>query len=426
MLRAAYLTCIALAPLPFGAGPGWAWATLAVLLGVLLLAWGTGVLRGGVAAHRPPRTVALGLLAVALVAGFVAVQTLPGLPVAHPLWVEAATALDRPVAATIALEAEAARAALAKLIMIVAAFWLALQLARHRDDGGGGLAVVAGAAAVYAAYGLVLHGLDQQTVLWMDKPAYREVATGPFVNRNVFAGYLGLGLVAATALLSGRVRRDGAAVLLGADWPWTAVWLTVAGALAATQSRGGIAATALALAVMALVGAPSGPPLRRLAAGLGVGSAVAGAAAVALVPRWHGLDAALDERLAVYGATLELIGQRPWLGHGFGAFEAAFRLVRPEALDRVFAQAHNGYLEAAVGLGVPAALLLLAGLAMPALACFRAARQGSAAGLAGLGAGVLVAGHAVVDFAPQVPAVALTAACLLGLGAGRASTRRRD
>ncbi len=426
MLRVAYLTCIALAPLPFGAGPGWAWATLAVLLAVLLLAWGAGVLLGQVAARQPSRAAGLGLLALALAAGFAGMQTLPGLPLAHPLWAEAATALDRPVAATIALDPEAARAALAKLAMVAAAFWLAFQLGGRRDHGGGTLAVVAGAAGVYAAYGLMLHALDQQTVLWMDKPAYREVATGPFVNRNVFAGYLGLGLVAATALLGGRVRRDGAAVLLGAAWPWSAIWLAVAGALAATQSRGGLAATALALAVMALAWAPPGRPLRRLALGLGVGGAATVAATIALVPRWHGLNAALDERLAVYRATLELIGQRPWLGHGFGSFEAAFRLVRPEAIERLFAQAHNGYLEAAVGLGVPAALVLLAALAAPTVACARAARQGSAAGVAGLGAAVLVAGHALVDFAPQVPAVALTAACLLGLGGGRAGAVRSD
>lgn len=416
MLRPAFLTVVALAPLPFGAVPRWAWATLAALLAAMLVAWGGGVMTGRGSARRVPPAAAAAIAALVLVSAFAAVQSLHGLPGAHPLWAVVSRPLGQEVAGAISIDPAATRTALAKLLMLVAAFWLAMQCLARRADGKRLLRVVAVAAAIYGTYGLGLHALDAQTVLWVDKPAYREAATGPFINRNAFAAYLGLGLLAATAVVRERVRADGWTSLFGPAWGWAAIWLTVAAALAATQSRGGVAATAIGFVVFLLV---SNPQRRRPAA---LGIAAAGLAALGMVPgdRWLRVPAAATDRLEVYDATLELIGQRPWLGHGFGSFEPAFRLVRPEDLDRVFVQAHNGYLEAAAGLGIPAACALIAGLAALAMPCWRSARAGNAAGAVGLGALTLVGAHALIDFAPQLPAVALTAASLVGSGAASA------
>ena len=56
-----------------------------------------------------------------------------------------------------------------------------------------------------------------------------------------------------------------------------------------------------------------------------------------------------------------MVAERPWQGHGYGNFEAAFAQHRDERFGDRVDMAHNTYIEHLVELGVPATLLLYFG-----------------------------------------------------------------
>lgn len=364
------------------------------------------------------RPVAVAFSALGGVLLIAALHAVSGLPWAHPIARSSAGVLSVPVHASVSVDPTAAQAGVAGLLSVLAVMLLARQnlggatLARQRL-----LATVAGSAAVYAAYALLVQAAGWETVLWVPKAAYRAAATGPFINRNAFACYLGLALLACTGVLAHRARIDGVATFLGAGAVWSGIWLLLAATLLATQSRGGIAATGVALLVWLSAGPADTSSGRRLAMLVAAAAALAAIAGIALDERLAALPRHLDQRLALYAASLEVIAERPWLGHGPGSFADMLAMVgRPEA-SGTFAHAHNVYLEAAVALGIPAVTLGMAGAGLIVLNGWRAARRGSVAGRVGVAAAVLLATHGAVDFAPQVPAVAITGAAFLGLAA---------
>ena len=81
--------------------------------------------------------------------------------------------------------------------------------------------------------------------------------------------------------------------------------------------------------------------------------------------------------------------------------------------------AHNDYLEAVLELGLPAALLLAAAIALMIGCCLKGVRvrkrMEEFPALA-CAASVVVGLHALADFSLQIPAIAASYAALLGLG----------
>ena len=129
-------------------------------------------------------------------------------------------------------------------------------------------------------------------------------------------------------------------------------------------------------------------------------------------PRWH-----------AWRGTWAAILDHPVAGTGFGAFQDTFPIYRdPESRWReaIWVHAHNGFLELALGLGIPAAVALittgyavLLGVARQGLR-----RQRSLRPIPILMLGILgfLTGHTLVDFPLQIPGVALYAAAVLGAG----------
>ena len=417
----ALLAVVALAPLPFGANRPWAWSALALAVGVLLTLWAAAALLGR--APAAPRGHWPFALVFAAVAGWIALQAVPWTPASwhHPLWAAAAEALGEPLAGAVSIDPGRTVSALMRLLAYAGVFFLAATL------GGGlwrrGLFVVAVAAALYAAYGLAVVFSGADSLLWYRRWAYHGAVTGTFVGRSAFAAYTGLGLIATVALFAdeiGRLRggwRVAVASLLGGRGAWLAVMAAViATALVASQSRGGLLATAAALAVLAL-------GLARRARGRAIVAGLALAGLIVLVAfagepvlgRLNLTLVAAEERPALYRAVVQAIAAEPWRGIGYGTFALAFPMIRGATLPAgaAYAYAHSVYLELALEIGVPAAAALLAVVAGLA---WRSARAGSVAGAAGLAAVVLLGLQGLVDFAPQIPAVAATFALLLGLG----------
>ena len=139
------------------------------------------------------------------------------------------------------------------------------------------MAVLSWVATAYAIYGLIDFWTGNATFLQMPKGDYYGGVSATFVNRNSFATYAGLALVACLANLVSAAEASGGGgsrrhqlstfEMLGRSAGKLAVIFILATALLLTGSRGGLLATLLGTAalLMSFYIAPSVRSLRYLA-----------------------------------------------------------------------------------------------------------------------------------------------------------------
>lgn len=440
---------VLLAPLPLGAHRPLAWTVIAALTGAI------GVLFMLTLRQR----VRLGWLWVAL--ALAATQPLWGLMQALPL-----SALANRAALPVALPPEAAAVlrpqtlSLAPHASLLAAlrmagnigfFLLALAAMRAPKLQLRSLRWVFGAVAGYAVFAMISLVLMGDTGAIFRKTAYHGYATGPFVNRNAFASFLGMGLICGVALLQHALAQtplrrargvNAAALTLLAHLLLIALILI---ALLATGSRMGLAASlagaALTFGLMRRAAPPPAnprpPSARRRATGAALGMAMAGLAGAVLLFGQATLERSLftsadsATRLGIYADTLHLIATRPLSGYGLDSFPLAYELARSEAhFDRfTYADAHSTYLEnwAEGGLVFGSAPLIAAAIVLARLwANYRRQPGHATAPAVALGALTLAGLHALIDFSFEIEANLLLLLLLLAIGATPPLQPRRD
>jgi len=434
---------VALAPLPFGANHPWSWSLLALAVAVLLVGAGAVACVTGRGDPGGWARLAWAMAAFAAFAAWSLLQAATGMPAAwtDPMWRETAEAIGRPLAPRIGLDPENTITTLMRLATYGGVLLLASELGRRRNRVNGALWVLALAGLAYAVYGLVEQFAATGRILGIAKWAYPLDLTSTFVNRNHYGAYAGLGLLVVATLLAGEFGRASAGargrhpitVLDRLSWRAFALLgaaAVIAAALAWTRSRGAMVATGLALPVLVAALLWGGQLRLRLAAALAVLMATAAAVVPLAAPtltlgRYLDVAADIDGRSALNAVSVRAIVDRPLLGTGLGSYPAAF--LRHRGADfgddpRRYIQAHNSYLELAMESGVPAALALLAILAVLVAILLRSLPGASSPGPAlGLAATTLVGVHSAIDFSLQIPAVAATWCLLLGLALARAS-----
>ncbi|HXP95446.1 MAG TPA: O-antigen ligase family protein [Telmatospirillum sp.] len=264
-----------------------------------------------------------------------------------------------------------------------------------------------------------------ETILGMDKWAYRGMLTGTFVNRNNYATDAGLTILCLAALAIRRFSGLGFRGVLRrllVDGDKTSWLLLIGGLITLTSllfsgSRAGCAATlfgaiGLALALMRFEGG-------RLIFGIG-SLAVMGLSYYAIQSDTTGDGSSVfDDRLTLYWVTLGAIGEHPWTGTGLGSFSAVYGMIRPETFLAVWDNVHNTYLQLILELGVVAALSQLVAIGWLVWRCARGARsrrRNQVFPALGFAASVLVGSHVLVDFSLEIPAIAGLYAALLGIG----------
>jgi O-antigen ligase len=435
------LALIVVVPWPLAADRPLPASIMALWVGLLLGLWAIFVARHRTHGRRvadrylAPITLVFGAAMVWLV-----IQTAAPLPPAlAPEAVQhAADLLQLPPPAGIGLDADAAWTTLMRLLAYAGVLFLAWEYGRDRDYADAIGRTILCATVACSAYGLLvqLAGLDQ--VLWFTKTSYRDSVTGPFINRNSFATYAGIGLSVALGMSVSRwsrqrARRSSRRAAEPGDWR-LALALVAAGLLAVTlimtRSRGGFYSFGIAVlaggALLAIAGVLRG---RTLAAAVG---ALVVAAVVLLAAGGAGLAGRLEtdsasvesSRGALFAPTLAAIRSRPLLGYGLGSFTGVFEATNDGELYKAgytVDKAHNTYLEMALEGGVPTAVALtlcvLALLSPCVLAVWR--RRSLAFGLGATIATIGVGVHAAVDFSLQMPAVAVTFFALLGAFSGQ-------
>jgi O-antigen ligase len=352
-----------------------------------------------------------------------------------------AEALEKPVQGSISVNRDLTTLALVRLITSAGVFWLALQLCRNASRAIALVTAIAAITCAYAVYGLL-------SINWM--PGQRAFVTSTFINRNAFATYGGMGLIAICGLIVRHYRRE----IRTAGGP---VGFRIATFIEATERQGVLL---LACAVIVLVGvfltgslggfiavslgmfvfgvlsigsrhrSPAGQRMAIFAGTLVVAGAFLafGDLVIGKIAE-RGLSDA--SRVAIYVITLRSILDSPIFGYGYGTFMDVFPMFRDRSVsvEGVWEQAHNTYLEILQGLGVVFGLMLVASVALLVLRCLKGAttRQESVTvPIVATSAAFLVGVHALVDFSLQMQAVTLTFMAFLGAGVAQSESSRRS
>ncbi len=289
-----------------------------------------------------------------------------------------------------------------------------------------------------AGYGLFEFISGRQHIFGFQKKYFTDVATGTFISRNNYAGYLEMAIPVALALamlcldragpaagLSAPVRRRLAAasgkesfrallLLMGAFLMGTALLMS--------RSRAGIISVAFSLVVGGLALGLQGRSRRfALCSVVVAGLVVIFASQIDILPVVQRFQSLGDEfgsgygRLQVWKQAVPMLSAYPLFGSGMGTWEMAFSPFRTDGTQVKVDFAHNDYLEFAAEAGLIGFALFGLGVAL-LLRC--RARAGARADEIGLAAGLGLAAlalHSLTDFHLSIPADALTASVLAGL-----------
>lgn len=445
-----FIAALAWCPFWFGSNEPLAWGINAILFPGLTLIYELSILIRGARHPVGIKTIAIPAALFAIVLVWIVLQTVSWAPPAlnHPIWDLAAETLERPVTASISVNRELTHLALLRLITTASAFWLALQLCRDGHRARLFVKAIAAMVCGYAVFGFLWLIASPGYVLWLPRPDAPNMMTSTFINRNSFAAYAGVGLLAMTGLLL-RTYRHKVGELSAPGQLRVAAFLETSGgegaillaggfiilvALLLTGSRGGIVATALGLfTLLALTFGQRGRGARDQRDTILFVVALAAVAFVVFGDVFFGKLAVVgfadDARLSVYRITLGSILDSPLTGYGYGTFADIFPMFRDRSVAVVgrWLQAHNTYLEILQGLGVVFGAALVACVTILVLRCMKAAttRQENALIPAlAASAGVLFGLHALVDFSLQIQANALTFSAILGAGVAQSESSR--
>lgn len=447
----AFTALVLLLPLPFGSNRLWASDLFGVISALILMGMAYDLYRtpalwpsGG-----PFRRLGTAFVLMTLVVIWAFLQTQSWMPKAwhHPVWKEVQDLPDA-FSGSISIDPDKFPESVIRMPGYVICFLLAFVAGRNNAHAKFLLKALGIGAIVYAFYGLLMQSTGLHLVLWYKKWAYEDFVTSTFINKNSYATYAGLGLQVCLALFWRHLKKRPktepdvplkAALLekfLRQDSPYLIMCLIVLGALLLTGSRAGIASALTGCGVFFIALGLN----RRWAwqKWLVVGGCCLAILFAYLLLSGNVLLDRLDQsqmqndaplRLGAYAISMRAISANPWLGFGLGSFESTFRLYRDPGFSLWFQHAHNDYLELALELGIPAALMYVAAILLMISCCvqgvWRRHRQEIFPAL-GLSASVTVGLHAFADFSLQIPAVAATYAVILGLGVAQSWSSKKE
>jgi O-antigen ligase len=394
-----------------------------------------GAVWAGLGVRRPvalePRLrVALALASVPLLVGALELVPLPhgAVETLAPATAELhakddAASAREPTSRPLSIEPGTSRRDLERGVALVALFVLVVSIARRTED-----------ARVLVLSLLALGALVAVTALSLsDGAKWAGRARTPFGNPNHLATFLGVILPLALGVVLGRSHKAPAApptldeLLQRPDLVAKVLALVAVAVLAAavvqSQSRAGVAATALGVAVA--LGASRALSSRRFA--------LATLVVVALAIGVSNVNVrAVSERYAAekIGTRAEywrlggrILEGRELTGSGLGTYDAAsFALLTSESSTVLFVRperAHNDYLNLATDLGIPAALAGIAAIVLLVVTVFARLRTATgdrrALAAGALGGAVCALAHAFFDFGLELAPVGAVLAVALGV-----------
>jgi len=354
----------------------------------------------------------------------------------NPVWTYVPSAMPAAV-----LDRSAVFIEMVKLCGLACMFCVGALIGQDAERGRRFLHLLLIAVGLYAAWAFVSHLADPRTVMGVAKIFHRDRLTATFLSANTAATLLGYVGVLTAALLLERVReasRGGWRLdrVASAGGPALVALAIILVSVILTASRAGLAATFAGLVIFAiweLFSQPwRKPSIRTLLIGGGVlvGMVVLVFTADLVSSRLVDLSADSAIRRELFESHWRAFLASPWSGYGLGNFYAINRMIETPTnygnLSYVRA-VHNVYIQWLDEGGVTAAAPMFASigwiLGATALGAHRRRRMTSwMRALVAASAVILI--HGATDYALQVPSIAATWACLLGLGFGLANAPR--
>jgi len=342
---------------------------------------------------------------------------------AHPVW----SSLPSSAGFRISADPIETRHHVVRLATYAMVFWIALRSSRTGDFSDISIRIIAVFVSLVSAYGIL-------SVVFGTNPILGEFASNSvsatFVNRNNFATFAVIGLLANVAVYMrsssissndpARRLRDFLEGFFSGSWVFAIGVLICLGAIFFSESRAGFAAALLGLATYSALGRRKNSS--SLYAAVFVGLLVSLSILAFSSGTFTRMFAAggEDARFLIYPLVIEGISDRPWLGHGLGAFHDAFRpYVSPELSLREIDLAHSSYLENLFELGLPAGAAFYLVLVTIVAVIHKGAklrRRKQRIPRFAFAVAAAVGFHAFFDFSLQIPAIATLFAYILGLG----------
>jgi O-antigen ligase len=329
------------------------------------------------------------------------------------------------------------------LVTYLTAFFLTLVLCRDPNAKRRLVFAIVSLGVFEALYGLIQYLTGWQQIFTYVKKYYLEEATGTYINRNHFAGFLEmilpfavvLALRWARFLFQNRSSRTATLRKIASRtellslvfWLFLATLLFVA--LVLSRSRmGTISALVSLVAILALDGTVSMRARTRTAVAalffLGVLGLVVWIGSDPVMSRFETLGQEYNfngqNRISIWRDTLGLIRHHPLLGTGLGSFSTVYPSVQTVFLHLLVEHAHCDYLEVASELGLPGAILVFGSIFWVLAQTARGYRKteesfDKAVSLGCIGSIVAILVHSLADFNLYIPANALVFTVIVAL-----------
>ena len=294
--------------------------------------------------------------------------------------------------------------------------------------------VLLAAAGLQAIYGSAEYLSGHQHIFAYAKKYYLESATGTFINRNHFAGYLALVLplvLVPLATSETRARKRGWREHIARLNDPASLFKILVGmtgvaigcGILLSYSRGGLVAALVALVILGFL-----RPIKRRWIPV---AAIAVLIPVALLS-WQEIAApgerffsnskeltTLNSRLPVWEATVGMVPDYAVTGSGYGTFGEAFRLHQPEDVNTRWDHTHNDWLQNLVEGGILSTIAMIFLLVFSIKRILSVSKHDTDVATKTVAA-VLVAAllgaavHGLIDFPVRIPAIA----CLLAFYCG--------
>lgn len=406
------------------------WSAVPVLLAVytVSLVW---VFRKGYEDAEPATHIRLLVVCAALFVGLAVVQLVPlphgvmKLIAPHTAALREYYAAGPLAAAPLSLNPSAGLGELTRLFAFLAVF---LVSAFHFQKPGSirrftQMMVIFG--FVLAVFSILQKATGSTRIYWLRELTAGGTPFGPFVNRNHFAGFIGmlvpLGLGAA---LSSGMREKK--ILYG----FMSVIMAVS--LFLSLSRGGVIGFFGGIAAFAFMMTVSSKE-KKLPWAVGLFLLVLFSYLIYLgispvIDRFYHTDISQEDRLVVWSSTLRAFGDFWLLGSGLGTFVNVYPLYASIPLQALYDHAHNDYLELLLETGIAGVLIVLCAAVILATALVRSPKQGHA----GITRASLVAAllsmlvHSIFDFNLHILSNLLLFGVILGMLAARAIVTDED
>src|SRR5467141_1371709 len=329
------------------------------------------------------------------------------------------------------------------LVTYLAAFFLTLVLCRNPNAKRRLVLAIVSLGVFEALYGLIQYLTGWQQIFTYVKKYYLEEATGTYINRNHFAGFLEMILPFAVVLAlrwaallfkntssgTARLRKIASRTELLSLALWLFLGTLLFVALVLSRSRMGLISMLVSLvAILALAGTASMPARTRVAVAILFFLGVLG------LILWIGIDPVMSRfetlgqeynssgqnRISIWRDTLGLIRHHPLLGTGLGSFSVVYPSVQTVFLTLLVEHAHCDYLEVATDLGLPGAILAFGSMFWVLAQTARRYRKteesfDKAVSLGCIGSIVAILVHSLADFNLYIPANALVFTVIVAL-----------